>query len=263
MYRLYSRLIASLMLVLMASPVSASITVQNWAQAQNQQGTGSTKISVSYTPTAAPDVVIVWCTAYNDYNSGGDAFTATYGGASNPMTKIAVAEDTAGEEGEVIMFYLLNPPSGTQTAECDGTSWKTTNGSGKAVSVVVTSLTTTFSSFKVPGSGVAENDQDDPSVSNIFTTSGSFRVLGGLYSGRGDGSALSAGSGMTLNHSASNNTCATGTCDVGARLFATTYSSSDQTSSGSCQIVTDLSDDVAMVCAAFEEIKDRRIWLTQ
>lgn len=247
--------------MLMASPVSASITVQNWAQAQNQQNTGSTKISVSYTPTAAADVAIVWCTAYNDYNSGGDAFTATYGG--DPMTKIDVAEDTAGEQGEVIMFYLLNPPSGIQSAECDGTSWKTTNGFGNAVSVVVTSLTTTAGSFELSDSGVVGNDQDDPSVS--FTgLSGTYRVLGGLYSGRGDGSNLSAGSGMTLNNSASNNTCATGTCDVGARLFATTYSSSDQTSSTStCQILTDQSDDVAMTCAVFAEFSARKIFLIQ
>lgn len=253
------------MLVLMASPVSAVITVQNWAELQNTTSTDSPTISTTYTPTAAPDVAIVWCTSYNDYYSGGDAWSgATYGGTS--MTKVDTAEDTNGEPGEVTMFYLLNPPSGNVTAQCThvGSAWKDTIGSG-AVSIVITSLTTNYGGgFELSDSGVAQDNQVNPSV-GFSGLSGTYRMIGGLYSGHGTNSNLSAGSGMFLNNSASSNgTCATGSCDVGARYFATTYSSSDQTSStNSCSVTAD-EDDVAMVCAVFAEVvASRKIFLIQ
>lgn len=263
MFRVYSRLIASLMLLLIASPVSAAITVQNWAQAQNQTSGASPTISTSYTPTSAPNVVMAWCTSYNDNYGAGEAWTgATYGGVA--MTAIATAEDTAGEEGEVRMFYLLSPSSGTQTVQCTHNgSWKSNIGSGKAVSVVVTSLTTDKTGFELSASGVEEEDQANPSVS-FSGLSGTYRMMGGLYSGQGSPSNLSAGSGMTLNNSASNNSCGTGSCDVGARVFVTTYSSSDQTSATNNCAVTVGTDDVAMVCAVFAEVlATRKIFLIQ
>lgn len=186
----------------------------------------------SHTPggLAAPRGVAV--TIHQNVSSADLISAVTYGGVA--MTRIAFAQDTAGEPGASYLYYLGSGiPSGTQTVAVtvsSGTDAKT------GASVTFTAKGNT----RVAASGIQQGDAANPSITLATPASYEGMVIGALFSGAAAPSSLTPGTDLVdfLNR------------DYGAQSGRCAYGQK----SGANVVFnfTAASDDVAMVAAALE-----------
>jgi len=204
------------------------------------EGTGTTSLSWTHTPTGTPRGVVGFCI---NTASAVDVFSgATYGGTA--MTKIADADDSVTEPGFTEAYFLgASIPAGAQTMVCTVAS-----GSESKWGVVFT--VTADGDTQTAGAGfcVAESANgagiDDPSCT-IGSITGSSWAVAAAYSGLGAEGNISAGTGFSFSL----------TEDLG-NFIGVSERRTTQLVGGDqiVGLVTSGADDIAMVAVALEEV---------
>jgi hypothetical protein len=197
----------------------------------NQINTGS--LSITHTPVGTPKGVFFFVIVNNDTAT---PTSVTYGGVA--MTLINSAADSSGEIGSCFGYFLGSSiPTGAQTVAATVTAGKDVAG------VVITVTAAGNTQLAGTGSGKVEGDTANPSVTITGITGASYGAAG-LFSGLGAVGNVAAGSGQTTR----------GQVDFGNQV-ASAESSTSENASGNLTIAfTSVTDDVAMVAIAIEEL---------
>lgn len=198
----------------------------------------TTSVSFAHAPVGTPRGVVV---AIAQNASAADRISAvTYGGV--PLARVPAdgfAADSAGEVGAVYMYFLgTGVPTGAQTVQV-------TVGAGAEAKRAVVFTITAATDIELAASGSVEGDAANPSVTLATDASFAGFLANAIFSGHDSPASLT---GAYTDNGGPNGR------DFGTQCAAFQWSSA-QTGANVPLGWTAAVEDVAMISAAFQEIR--------
>lgn len=246
--RKFDVIIFAFFALLLYSIDAYGFTQLNYAKSSDSSNNFNS-ISVSYTPSTAPDLIIAFCIAGN---TGGSALVDTVDYGTDAMTAISAGVVTnETNQGHIRAYKLTAPPSGNQTVTCSLTGSNTTK-----LSLYVIGYT---------GDGVDVVDYEEAvtasTAADITVTltniDGDYIAVGGGYATYG-GTDWGTGTGWSID-----------TVNLGTRRSAFIYLNTTPVTSGAtsqvCEIDANQSSSShrhGISCLLIQESAERRRFIS-